>query len=95
MSKLVPPHGGVLKPLLVEGDTLKNEIEKAKSLKKVNMTSRETSDLIMMAIGAFSPLDGFMKKADYLGVVENMHTADGILWHIPITLSMNPRGLQK
>ena len=67
MSKLVPPHGGVLKPLLVAGDALNAEIEKAESLKKVNMTSRETSDLIMMAIGAFSPLDGFMKKADYLG----------------------------
>lgn len=88
MSKLVPPHGGELKPLLVEGDALHSEIEKAKSLKSVNMTSRETSDLIMMAIGAFSPLTGFMKKADYLGVVEDMHLTDGTLWPIPITLSV-------
>lgn len=59
------------------------------SLMKVKMTSRETSDLIMMAIGAFSPLDGFMKQSDYESVVETMHLADGTLWPIPITLSVS------
>ena len=52
------------------------------------MSSRETSDLIMLATGAFSPLDGFMRKKDYDTVVPDMHMADGTLWPIPITLSV-------
>lgn len=87
-DKLVPPHGGHLKPLLLEGEELVQEIEKAKTLPTVRLTSRETSDLIMMAIGAFSPLEGFMGKDDYKKVVENMHMADGTLWPVPITLSV-------
>lgn len=86
--KLVPPHGGVLKPLLLQGEALNEAIEKAKGFPVVRLTSRETSDLIMMAIGAFSPLEGFMKREDYIGVVDNMHTADGTMWPIPITLSI-------
>ena len=85
---LVPPHGGKLIPLILEGKELENEKKRAKSLKVVRLTSRETSDLIMMAIGAFSPLKGFMGSKDYTGVVEDMHMADGTLWPIPITLSV-------
>jgi len=88
MSKLVTPHGGKLKPLLLEGDELQATIAKAKSLPQVRMTSRETSDVIMMAMGAFSPLDGFMGHEDYRQVIEKMHMADGTLWPIPITLSV-------
>jgi sulfate adenylyltransferase len=86
--ELVPPHGGRLKPLLLKGEELSQEIEKAKTLPAVRLTSRETSDLIMMAMGAFSPLEGFMGKEDYTGVVQNMHMADGTLWPIPITVSV-------
>ena len=63
MSNLIFPHGShELKPLLLEGAALEQESKKAQSLKKVPMTTRETSDLIMMGIGAFTPLDGFMGK---------------------------------
>jgi sulfate adenylyltransferase len=85
---LVPPHGGQLKPLLLEGNKLNNAITEAKKYPQVRLTSRETSDLIMLAIGAFSPLDGFMREKDYLGVVNNMEMSDGTLWPIPITLSV-------
>ena len=88
-THLVPPHGGgQLNPLLLSDEELLVEREKAKSLPAVKMTSRETSDLIMMAIGAFSPLSGFMTKEDYTHVVNHMHLANGILWPIPITLSI-------
>lgn len=87
-SKLVPPHGGELKPLLLEGKEREELVQRAQGLPVVRLTSRETSDLIMMAIGAFSPLDGFMGEADYTGVVENMHLKDGTLWPIPITLAV-------
>jgi len=89
MSKLVTPHGGKLKPLLLEGDELQTTVEKAKSLPQVRMTSRETSDVIMMAMGAFSPLAGFMGQEDYIKVLGEMRMADGTLWPIPITLSVS------
>jgi len=89
-THLVPPHGGgQLTPLLLNGDELFVELEEAKSLPIVHMTSRETSDLIMMAIGAFSPLSGFMNQEDYKNVVDHMHLTDGTLWPIPITLSIS------
>jgi sulfate adenylyltransferase len=90
MSKLVPPHGSPeLKPLLLEGAALDEAMKKAEGLKKVPMTTRETSDLIMLGIGAFTPLDGFMGKDDWKGVCESyqMPSMDNLFWPIPITLS--------
>ncbi len=90
MSRLVPPHGSAeLKPLLVEGRQKDAVLEKAKTLKQVPMTSRETSDLIMLGIGAFTPLDGFMGSTDWKGVCDDytMPSRDGLFWPIPITLS--------
>jgi sulfate adenylyltransferase len=89
-THLVPPHGGEqLNPLLLTENELIVEREKAKSFPGVHMTSRETSDLIMMAIGAFTPLSGFMNQEDYKNVVDHMHLTDGTLWPIPITLSIS------
>ena len=90
MSRLVPPHGSAeLKPLLLEGQKLTEELARAKTLKQVPMTSRETSDLIMMGIGAFTPLDGFMGFDDWKGVCDEyrMPSKGGLFWPIPITLS--------
>ncbi len=90
MSQLVNPHGSAeLKPLLLEGKERDEEIKKAASLKKVPMTSREASDLIMMGIGAFTPLAGFMGKDDWKGVCESfqMPSMNNLFWPIPITLS--------
>lgn len=89
MSHLISPYGGKLKPLLLQGDSLREAVEKAHSLVKVQMTSRERDDLIMMGIGAFSPLDGFMGKRDWKGVCDEMRMADGTFWPIPITLSVD------
>ena len=79
MSDLIVPHGKEekLMPLLLEGDALKAETERAKGLKSIKITSRETSDLIMMGIGAFTPLRGFMTKADWQGICDNYTMADG------------------
>ncbi|HED19557.1 MAG TPA: sulfate adenylyltransferase, partial [Gammaproteobacteria bacterium] len=88
MSSLVKPHGGGdLKPLLLEGDALAAEKERAASLPKVNISSREAGDIIMMGIGGFTPLDGFMTKADWQGVCDGMKMASGLFWPIPVTLS--------
>jgi len=88
MAKLVNPHGGgELKPLLLQDATLIAEKKRAESLPKIRITSRETGDVIMMGIGGFTPLDGFMTKADWQGVCDGMKMANGLFWPIPITLS--------
>lgn len=87
-KKIVPPHGGALKPLLLQGEVCKRAVQEAASYPVVRLSSRETSDLIMLAVGAFSPLNGFMVQEDYESVVDNMHLADGTLWPMPITLAV-------
>lgn len=88
MSNLVNPHGGKgLNPLLLEGSALEAEKARAADLPQVKISSRETGDVIMLGIGGFSPLDGFMTKADWSGVCDDMKMADGLFWPIPITLS--------
>ena len=86
---LVNPHGPdrVLKPLLLSGEELQEEKEKAVFLKEVRLSSRETGDLIMLGIGGFTPLRGFMGYDDWKGSVDNCMMADGTFWPIPITLS--------
>ena len=88
MSTLVNPHGGgALKPLLLEGAALAAEQKRAAGLTKINVSSRESGDIIMMGIGGFTPLDGFMTHADWEGVCDGMNMANGLFWPIPITLS--------
>jgi sulfate adenylyltransferase len=89
MDQLVRPHGKdkELKPLLLQGEELADERERAKSLKRLQITSRETGDAIMMGIGGFTPLAGFMDSADWKGVVTEMAMADGTFWPIPVTVS--------
>ena len=88
MSNLVNPHGGGdLKPLLLEGSALEAEKARAGSLTRVTVSSREAGDLIMMGIGGFTPLEGFMTYADWQGVCDGMKMANGLFWPIPITLS--------
>ena len=90
MSKLVPPHGSPeLKPLLLEEQSRRDEIKKAERLKKVPLTSRETGDLIMMGIGAFTPLDGFMGREDWQGCCDRfaLPSLKNLFWPVPITLS--------
>ena len=88
MSILVEPHGGgELKPLLLEGKALAAEKERAAGLKTITVSSREVGDLIMLGIGGFTPLDGFMTHADWEGVCDGMRMASGLFWPIPITLS--------
>ena len=85
---LVDPHGGGdLLPLLLEGDALALERRRAATLPALRVSSREKGDLIMLGIGGFTPLNGFMSQADWQGVCDNMKMANGLFWPIPITLS--------
>ncbi len=88
MPKLVNPHGGGgLKPLLLPDQAREEELKRARTLPAVRLSSREKGDLIMLGIGGFTPLDGFMTRADWEGVCDGYKTASGLFWPIPITLS--------
>jgi sulfate adenylyltransferase len=71
---------------LLQGAELQAELEKAKTLKKIEISPRVKGDLIMMGIGGFSPLNGFMTRADWKSVCENFTLADGTFWPVPVTL---------
>jgi len=87
MVESIPPHGGKLIPLLAGANEKEELLKEAQSLPVIALNSKELSDLIMLAMGAFSPLQGFLGMEDYQRVVEEMRLVDGLLWPIPITLS--------
>ena len=95
MSQLVPPHGSSeLKILALKNDELKSQLKKTDSMAKLLCSSREFGDLVMMGIGGFTPLEGFMGKNDWLSVCKNMTLENGTFWPIPITLSTNSEDIQ-
>jgi len=95
-SGLVPPHGGgPLRPLLLAGSACADERRRAQSLPWVPVTSREKGDLIMLGIGGFTPLEGFMTHADWKRVCGEMMTASGLFWPIPITLSTDKQAANR
>jgi sulfate adenylyltransferase len=85
---LVEPHGGTdLAPRLLEGEARAAELARAAQLPGLRVSSREKGDLVMLGIGGFTPLEGFMSHTDWQGVCDGMRTASGLFWPIPITLS--------
>ena len=96
MSNLVPPHGSKkLKTLALHGSERKSELKKAESLPKLMCSSREFGDVVMLGIGGFTPLDGFMNRADWQSVCDNMTMKNGLFWPIPITLSTNDKTIKE
>ena len=95
MAGLVAPHGGgSLKPLALTGEALAAELARARTLRSVRISSREKGDLVMLGIGGFTPLEGFMTRADWEGVCDNYRTAAGLFWPIPITLSTDDESIE-
>lgn len=88
MQGLIAPHGGTLVNRLATGAKADKLRAEAAGLKKVALSPKQSCDLEMITIGAFSPLEGFMGKADFERVCREMKLADGTLWPIPILLAM-------
>ncbi|HEY7087554.1 MAG TPA: sulfate adenylyltransferase [Tepidisphaeraceae bacterium] len=84
---LIPPHGGTLVNRIVDSAKAQALTKEAAGLTKVVLSPREACDLEMIAIGAFSPLTGFMGQKDFEGVCKNMRLANGTVWPIPVVLS--------
>ncbi len=88
-TQLIAPHGGEL-VINMASEQERGELQqRAKTLPRIQVGSRQLADLEMLAIGAYSPLGGFMKQTDYLSVVHDMHLSNGLPWSIPITLPVS------
>ncbi|MBD1852244.1 sulfate adenylyltransferase [Leptolyngbya sp. ST-U4] len=85
----IAPHGGQLINRIATPDQRQEFLAMADSLQRVQMDVRTTSDLVMIAIGGFSPLNGFLEREDYESVVSSMYLSNGLPWSIPITLSVS------
>ncbi len=85
----IAPHGGQLINRIATPAEREEFLQQADRLPRVQLDERATSDLIMIAIGGFSPLNGFMEQDDYEKVVDDMRLSNGLPWSIPITLSVS------
>jgi sulfate adenylyltransferase len=90
VPQVVPPHGSTsVKPLLLPEAERSDELKRAHGLTKVPLASREVSDVFMLAMGAYTPLDGFMGHDDWHGSCLDMKLSNGLFWPIPITLPVS------
>ncbi len=85
----IEPHGGELVDRRAPKDEREERKQQATGLTQVTLGPRAISDLEMISTGVFSPLTGFMGEEDYKGVVDNMHLSNGLVWSLPITLSIS------
>ncbi len=88
-NELIQPNGGTLVNRMVEGDAAKSLAEAAGAMPSITLSDKQACDLEMIAIGAFSPLTGFVGPEDFKSICTTMKTADGTPWPIPITLSVD------
>ena len=88
-TRLITPYGGELVDLLVPRDKLLERTAYANTLPFIQISSRVECDLELLAIGAFSPLRGFMNQSDFQNVLDTMRLADGTLFPMPITLPVD------
>ncbi|GAB4385637.1 MAG: sulfate adenylyltransferase [Phycisphaerales bacterium] len=86
---LIRPHGGTLVNRIADASRAEALTKEAASLKRINLSAKQSCDVEMIGIGAFSPLTGFMGKADFDSVIKSMKLTSGDIWPIPITLSVD------
>jgi len=92
-ANLIAPYGGKLVNLVVEGKEREELLARAAKLPSIKITTRNLCDLELIATGGFSPLTTFMGKADYDRVLKEMRLADGTLFPLPVTLTVDPKEL--
>ena len=92
-KNLITPYGEKLVNLVVSNEERQELVERSKRLPSVQISARALCDLELLATGAFSPLDRFMKKADYERVLTEMRLTDGTLFPIPVTLPVDESAL--
>lgn len=90
VSSANQPHGGTLVNRLASESRIEELKKEAASLPRIDLSAKQSCDLEMITVGAFSPLTGFMGEADFRSVCEKMRLSNGALWPIPILLSVAP-----
>jgi sulfate adenylyltransferase len=88
-TQLIAPHGGTLVNRLVSGERAAALRRAAGDLPAITLSAKQACDLEMIAIGAFSPLRGFVTRADFTAICRDMRLASGVVWPIPITLAVD------
>ncbi len=91
----IPPHGGRLIDRVLPDAERASEERWARTLPRIALDSWTISDLELIAVGAFSPLEGFMGKDDYESVLDRKRLANGLPWTIPITLAVTPADAER
>jgi sulfate adenylyltransferase len=94
-SHLIPPHGGELIQLIAQPERIAELKAHSKEWPSWDLTARQLCDLELLVTGGFSPLRGFMTRADYEGVCQNMRLASGTLWPMPVTLDVTEEFAKK
>src|SRR5208282_3439229 len=94
-SHLIAPHGGELVQLQVPAARAAELKAHSKDWPSWDLTARQLCDLELLMGGGFSPLRGFMNRADYEGVCHNLRLANGTLWPMPITLDVSEEFARK
>ena len=94
-SHLIAPHGGELINLIVSPEKAAELKAHSREWPSWDLTARQICDLELLMSGGFSPLRGFMTRADYEGVCHNMHLSSGVLWPMPITLDVTEEFAKK
>ena len=87
--ELIEPHGGSLKNLYLDSEAAEAEKVAAQRYRSWDLTERQMCDIELLLNGGFSPLEGFMGRADYDSVLERMRLSDGTLWPMPVTLDVS------
>ncbi len=85
------PHGGRLINRILEGRAREEWLQRAAQLPRVRLNARQLADVEMIAVGAFSPLEGFMGSRDYESVLREERLANGVVWTIPVTLGVTEK----
>jgi sulfate adenylyltransferase len=94
-SELIRPHGGKLVNRMLEEREREKWLEKAEQMPSVRLNARQLSDVELIAIGAFSPLTGFMGRKDYQNVVDSQRLENGLPWTIPVTLAVSEENAKR
>ena len=95
ISHQIPPHGGHLVNRIVNGDEKERFLQEAKERPSLKLTFRKQCDLEMLAVGAYSPLEGYLSQKDYLTVVNEMRLSNGLPWALPITFRVTKDEAEK
>ncbi|MCI1778269.1 MAG: sulfate adenylyltransferase [Paenibacillus lautus] len=83
------PHGGTLVQRVAQGEEREALLKQVDTFHKIPVNAWSISDLDLIGVGAFSPLQGFLNEQDYKSVVSNMRLSDGTVWSIPVTLAVD------